>query len=280
MQELGHLHAGVKVLGGYVLYALGRVARACWGFLIRFIIILPLRLLRLCFFRPCMHMRELPRPRQRRRGRLLSASHRYGSHGQAHTLPFSPLPIPPPSQCLSLNSPLSSSLHQPQSSAPSPPPAAPPSADWTLTLPLLVDPRGPLSLKKERRKDAEYKRLRQEQRRREDWTLGLDLAWSAGLLMGDARADGPSRCLAALAKRNKEGMLMVVVEKAAIGNRKMRATSSRIRRVLRRHFRFRRVEAGRSRLRWLTRMKMWRSTVVMIMAATKAGRWNGTCRLC
>jgi hypothetical protein len=80
---------------------------------------------------------------------------------------------------------------------PTPPSPSSPSSgfsdDWTLTLPLLVDgPGGGLLASPKDNEDLECMQCMQAARR-EDWTLGLDLAWSAGMLMGDERGDGRAR---------------------------------------------------------------------------------------
>lgn len=112
---------------------------------------------------------------------------------QMYPPPFSPLPTPPqsshhlsPPTTPSLSRSPSRSPPSSSSSSPSPSPAPAPT-DWTLALPLLAQRPSALSLKREHAKDAEYKRRREEQRRREDWTLGLDSAWSSGALLVRAR---------------------------------------------------------------------------------------------
>ncbi|KIM81760.1 hypothetical protein PILCRDRAFT_821109 [Piloderma croceum F 1598] len=88
--------------------------------------------------------------------------------------PVQPLPIPPTRRL-------------------PPPPSFPPSSysnDWTLALPFRADSPQSGFISAEKYQQMELQRMREI---RNDWTLGLDLTLSAGMLMGDARGDGHGR---------------------------------------------------------------------------------------
>ena len=94
-----------------------------------------------------------------------------------------PPPVPPPVQPL----PTPPRRRSPPSSS------FPPSSysnDWTLALPFRAD--GPRSgfITAGKYQQMELQRMSQI---RNDWTLGLDLTLSAGMLMGDERGDGQGR---------------------------------------------------------------------------------------
>jgi hypothetical protein len=116
-------------------------------------------------------------------------------------LPISRVPRRPPPVLplpnLPIQSPSAPSLPSSVQPLPPPPPPPPPPSssslpnDWTLALPFLVDGPGTGLVNTE--EDQQRKAERMRDLRRNDWTLGLDLTLSAGMLMGDERGDGRGR---------------------------------------------------------------------------------------
>jgi len=96
----------------------------------------------------------------------------------------SPPPLPPPVQPLP-TLPTRRSLPPPSSFPPSSY-----SNDWTLALPFRADSPRSGFISAEEYQQMELQRMR---KMRNDWTLGLDLTLSAGMLMGDERGDGHGR---------------------------------------------------------------------------------------
>ena len=106
------------------------------------------------------------------------------SHGGRPMAILPPPSLPLPNPPRSANSPKSQSLT---------PCSSPRTAtnDWTLGLTFNSSTDiNATSLEEEKQKDLERMRRDLEEKARDDWTLGLNLTWSAGMLMGDERGDG------------------------------------------------------------------------------------------